>query len=82
MPSEKLLIQVAKTKSGKLTDQGSQLLTNSLHDYHPPKIMKNRRRLLVVVEMGRRVVVEQENQSRSKVAPKVKFPAGLGEKNG
>ena len=58
MLSGKLLLQVAKTKSGKLADHGSQLLTNALHDYHPAKIVKNRGRL-VVVEMGRRAVVEQ-----------------------
>ena len=54
IPSGNLLFKATKTKSRELTDLGSQLLTNALHDYHAERIMENLHWLLLVV------VVEEE----------------------
>ena len=54
IPSGNLLFKATKTKSRELTDHGSQLLTNALHDYHAERIMENLHWLLLVV------VVEEE----------------------
>ena len=54
IPSGNLLFKATKTKSRELTDRGSQLLTNALHDYHAERIMENLHWLLLVV------VVEEE----------------------
>ena len=54
IPSGNLLFKATKTKSRELTDRGSQLLTNALHDYRAERIMENLHWLLLVV------VVEEE----------------------
>ena len=54
IPSGNLLFKATKTKSRELTDRGSQLLTNALHDYHAERIMENLHWPLLVV------VVEEE----------------------
>ena len=63
IPSGKLLFKATKKKSRELTDHGSQLLTNALHDYHAERIMENLHWLLLVVVIGKGVgggVVEEE----------------------
>ena len=55
IPSGKLLFKATKTKSRELTDHGSQLLTNALHDYHAERIMENLHWLLLVVVIGKGV---------------------------
>ena len=53
IPPGELLLQAAKTKSRELTDHGSQLLTNALHDYHEERMMENLHWLLLVVVIGK-----------------------------
>ena len=55
IPSGNLLFKATKTKSRELTDHGSQLLTNALHDYHAERIMENLHWLLLVVVIGKGV---------------------------
>ena len=55
IPSGKLLFKATKTKSRELTDHGSQLLMNALHDYHAERIMENLHWLLLVVVIGKGV---------------------------
>ena len=53
IPLVKLLLQAAETKSRESTDHGSQLLTNTLHDYRAERIMENLHWLLLVVVIGK-----------------------------